>query len=348
MTTKLELSIEHLLNEYGIEANYIEDVGLVKKIYSKQGTLAMKKANLPPAELQQFETTLKFLHYKGYGMAVPVYRTTAGSYFVFDRNQAAYYIMPWLSSNKEEERNDHAFRVFKQLAELHSKTSKDEKVTEEEIDQLVETEKEKWSKRKAALERYVEKCEEQTYMSPFELYFCTYYGEMNRASDFASRKLDEWKEQMKEKKDYRTVFTHGKPTLQHFLYNVEGNGYFINFEQAKRLPPIYDLLYFFYRSCKSFPFQSDDRFQWFQTYRKHFTLREEELTLFMAQLAYPESLYKVVRDYRKNKKAKTEREHVQLLQRSYWQMKNIESFLTQIMMNEEKVKQQEAEAQMNS
>ncbi|WP_456278095.1 spore coat protein YsxE [Bacillus sp. AK128] len=352
-TTKIGYNIQPLLNEYGVEADYVEDLGSIKKIYSQQGTLALKKTKLLPNELKQFERTLKFLHYKGYGMAAPVYTTKAGSYFVFDRqHQAAYYVMPWLSPNAEEERNDHPFKMLKQLGELHVKTVKEEKISEEQISQLVDTEKEKWQKRKAELEKFVEKCEDQAFMSPFELYFCTYYQEMTRASDYALRKLDEWHELMKEKKNYRTVFTHGKPSLQHFLYNVEGNGYFINFERAKRLPPIYDLLYFYFRSCKTYPFQNDDRFQWFQTYRKHFGLREEELTLFMAQLAYPESLYKAVKDYRqsKSKKEKTERAHVQLLQRGYWQMKNIEYFLTNIMMYEEQVKQQQQqkESQMNS
>ncbi|WP_246940915.1 spore coat protein YsxE [Bacillus pinisoli] len=343
MTTKLDFAIQALLNEYGIKADYVEDRGSIKKVYSQHGTLAVKKTTLSPTELQQYERTLKFLHYKGYGMAVPVYRTTAGSYFVFDQQQSAYYVMPWLSANQEEERNDHAFKLFKQLGELHAKTSKDEQVSEEEIEKLVETEKDKWKKRKINLERYVEQCEEKTYMSPFELYFCTYYHELTRASDFASRKLDEWHEQMKEKKNYRTAFTHGKPSFQHYLYNVEGNGYLINFERAKRTPAIYDLLYFFYRSCKTFPFQNDDRFQWFQAYQKQYPLREDELTLFMAQLAYPESLYKAVQEYRKNKKGKSEREHVQHLQRAYWQMKNIEYFLTNVMMHEEKRKQQEAQ-----
>jgi spore coat protein YsxE len=350
MTTNLGYKIQPLLHEYGVEADYVEDLGDIKKIYSKQGTLAIKKAKLSPSDLQQYEQTLKFLHYKGYGMAAPVYKTKAGSYFVFDREGAAYYVMPWLAASHEEERNDHAFKVFKQLGELHAKTVQEEKVSEEEITKLVDTEKEKWIRRKIELEKYIEKCEAQSYMSPFELYFCTYYQEMTRASDYALRKLDEWYELSNEKKTYRNVFTHGKPSFQHYLYNVEGNGYFINFENAKRHPPIYDLLYFYYRSCKTYPFQNDDRFQWFQTYRKQFPLTEEELTLFMAQLAYPESLYKVVRDYRKNKKGKTERVHVQLLQRSYWQMKNIEYFLTNIMMYEEQVKQQQQqqESQMNS
>jgi spore coat protein YsxE len=348
MTTNLSYKIQPLLNQYGIEADYVEDLGSIKKIYSKQGTLAMKKTKLSLNSLQQFEDTLKFLHYKGYGMAAPVYKTKSGSYFVFDQDRTAYYVMPWLSANNEEERNDHAFKLFKRLGELHAKTVQEEKVSEEQITNLVNTEKEKWQKRKVELEKYVEKCEERTYMSPFELYFCTYYQEMTRASDYASRKLDEWHELFKEKKSYRNVFTHGKPSFQHYLYNVEGNGYFINFEHAKRHPPIYDLLYFYYRSCKTYPFQNDDRFQWFQSYRKHFPLREDELTLFMAQLAYPESLYRVVKDYRKNQKGKTERIYVQRLQRAYWQMKNIEYFLTNIMMYEQKIKQQQQESQMNS
>jgi spore coat protein YsxE len=346
MTTELRYKYQPLLKEYGIEADYIEDLGTIKKIHSNHGTLALKKTKLPINQLPQYENNLKFLQYKGHGMGAPIYRTKAGSYFVYDQDHSAYYLMPWLVANEDEERNDHAFKLFKQLGELHAKTVKDEKITAEQIDSLVQHEKEKWKKRKTELENFIEKCENQSYMSPFELYFCTYYREMMGSSDFALRKLDEWQELMNEKSNYRMVFTHGKPSFQHYLYNVEGNGLFVNFEQANHLPPIYDLLYFYYRSCKTYPFQTDDRFQWFQTYRKQFPLKKEELTLFIAQLAYPENMYRVINTYRKNKSSKMESKHVQLLQRAYWQMKNIEYFLTNIVMYEEKIKQKES--QMNS
>jgi spore coat protein YsxE len=345
MTTQLRYKYQSLLKEYGIEVDYIEDLGSIKKIHSNHGMLALKKTKLPASHLLQYENNLKFLQYKGYGFAVPIYRTSAGAYFVFDQEQSAYYLMPWLVANDEEERNDHAFKLFKQLGELHSRTVKEEKMTSDNVEILLGELTAKWKSRKEELKLFVESCEDKIYMSPFELYYCTYFQEMMRASDFALRKLDEWNELITEKKKYRTVFTHGKPSFQHFLYNIEGQGMFINFENARHLPPIYDLLYFFYRSCKTYPIQTDDRFQWFQTYRKHFPLTEDELTLFIAQLSYPEKMYNVITTYRTNQQSKSEIKHVQSLQRAYWQMKNIEFFLTHIVMFEEKKKEQESQAE---
>lgn len=341
MTSNLNQKYQRLLNEYGIEAEYIEDLGNIKKIHSNHGVVALKKSKIPYPHLNVFADNMKFLNYKAYGLGVPVYRTKTGAHFVLDEDHSAYYLMPWLQDYEEEEKNDHAFTLFKQLGELHARTVKEEKITSENVDQFTEQLKEKWKKRNEDLSQYVEQCENKVYMSPFELYFCTFYQEMIRASEFALRKLDEWQERMEDKKTYRIVFTHGKPSFKHFLYNVEGHGMFINLERSSYLPPIYDLLYFFYRSCNTYPISSDDRFQWFQTYRSHFPLKDEELALFITQLAYPEKMYQVVTKYRTNKASKNEIKHVQALQRSYWQMKNIEFFLTSIVMYEEKKKQQE-------
>jgi spore coat protein YsxE len=345
MTSQLSYKYQSLLTEYGIEVDYIEDLGSIKKIHSNHGMLALKKTKLSSVQLRQYGNNLRYLQYKGYGFGVPIYRTKSGSYFVFDQERAAYYLMPWLEANEEEERNDHAFKLFKQLGELHARTVKEEKMTDDSIEFLVGDLTEKWKRRKEELKNFIEQCEDKTYMSPFELFFCTYFQEMIRASDFALRKIDEWKELITEKKKYRTAFIHGKPSFQHFLYNVEGHGMFINFEHGSYLPPIYDLLYFFYRSCKTYPFQTDDRFQWFQTYRKHFPITDEELTLFIAQLSYPEKMYNVITSYRTNRQSKNEIKHVQSLQRAYWQMKNIEFFLTNIVMSEQRKKEQESQSE---
>ncbi len=343
MTVDLRMKYQPLLNEYGIYAEYIEDLGVIKKIHSSQGILALKKTKLTYPNLGEFENKIKFLQYKSNGFGVPIYRTSSGAIFVFDQGNAAYYLMPWLQENEDLDRNDHAFQLFKTLGELHSNTTVNEKVTSEHINYYFENEKGKWDERKGILDDFVEWSENQHYMSPFELYFCTFYQEMIRVIDFAMRKLNDWKDVIKEKETYRNVFTHGKPSFNHYLYNIEGKGLFINFEKANHFPPIYDLLFFFNRSFKTYPTKTDDRFQWFQTYREHFNLNEEEISLFIAQLAYPENMYQVVNTYLKNKQSKSEMNHVQLLQRSYWQMKNIEGFLSSIIMYEEMKKEQESQ-----
>lgn len=330
-----------MLREYGIEPQFIEDRGRVKKVHSSYGQLALKQTKLTHDQLKQYEDKLQYLQYKSPGYSVPIYRTKRGAYFVFGQENEAYYLMPWLQLPIKEDRNNQASYFFKQLGELHTHTVKEEKIRDGEIDKLVNDLTNKWQKRKDELEAFVEKCERNTYMSPFELYFCTYYQEMSHAKGFAMRKLETWKDIIKEKTKYRTVFSHGTPTFQHFLYNEDGQGLFINFERSGHTPPINDLLYFFYRSCKTYPVQNDEWFQWFLAYQKHFPLREEEVILFITYLAYPENLYQVTSQYQQNKRKKSELKHIQLLQRGYWQMKNIEFFLTRIIAFEEEKKEKE-------
>jgi spore coat protein YsxE len=341
---------QELLYPYRFKVDFVEDYGKIKKVYTDKGVFALKKLARSSRQGANFIQTMSLLSQKGFMKMIRPYRTHDGEYIVYD-GADAYYVMPWLPNEPKEERDIRYHKLFQELAELHSLTLHESKIKKEDVTKHYELLEKQWKDRKEDLEKYVEQCEQKIYMSPFELYFCLVYHECSQALEFARNKLDEWYEIMKEKEEARLVTIHGKLSAKHFIYDESGNGYFINFEQAREAPPVYDIISFYFRAFKTYPIQSYESYEWFTTYEQRFPLREEELLLLYSYLAFPELLVRSVDRYRNERASQPEMKHIQMLTAAYWQMKNIEQLLTRIMQAEQQKKaaaEQAAQAQANT
>ncbi|MDQ0244633.1 spore coat protein YsxE [Bacillus fengqiuensis] len=341
---------QELLHPYRLKVDFVEDYGKMKKVYTDKGTFALKKLASSSRQGTNFIQTMSALSQKGFMKMVRPYHTHDGQYIVYEGTNA-YYMMPWLPNEPKEERDIRYHKLFQELAQLHSITSHEIKLKQEDVKGHYDLLNKQWENRKEDLKKYVAECEQKVYMAPFELYFCMFYHECSQALGFARSKLDEWYEIMKEKENARLVTIHGKLSSKHFVYDENGNGYFINFEQAKEASPIYDIMSFYFRAFKTYPIQSYENYEWFTTYQQRFPLKEEELLLFYSYLAFPESIVRAVDRYRNERKSQTEMKHVQTLVAAYWHMKNIEQLLTRIMQAEQQKKaaaEQAAQAQANT
>jgi spore coat protein YsxE len=344
------IDYQELLDPYRLKVDYVEDYGNLKKIYTQQGVFALKRLSTSSRQDPHFIQTMGLLSQKGFMKMVQPYRTQDEQYIVYEGTNA-YYLMPWLPNEPKEERDIRYHKLFQELAHLHSLTSHEVNLKQEDIKKHYEWLSKQWDDRKEDLEKYVTECEQKLYMSPFELYFCMFYNECSHALGFARTKLDDWYEKIKEKEKARLVTIHGKLSSKHFIYDENGTGYFINFERTKEASPIYDLMPFYFRALRTYPIQSSENYEWFTTYQQHFSLREEELLLFYCYMAFPELIVRAVDQYRNEQGAQTEMKHVQTLVASYWHMKNIEQLLTRIMQAEQQKKaaaEQAAQAQAHS
>ncbi|WP_110111511.1 spore coat protein YsxE [Bacillus sp. CGMCC 1.16541] len=318
-----QLTYGPLLEQYRLQVDFIEDYGKVKKVYTNQGVFALKRVDDRSLSHNHFIQKVQHLHQKGFMKFVPIYQTTEGAYTVPYRN-AYYYLMPWLPDNPTEERDIRYHKLFQELAQLHALSAHEVDVVGEDIEAHYEALKKTWEDRQAELEQYVVESEKKVYMSPFELYFCTFYYETTRALEYAQEKLKQWYEYTKEKEKIRVTTVHGKLSAKHFVYDERGNGYFINFEQAREASPIYDLVSFYYRTLKTYPMTTMDSYEWYSTYEQHFPLREEERLLLHMYLAFPEPIYQAVVQYRQNYRSKRELDHTKSLLSAFWLTKNLE------------------------
>ncbi|MEH7379771.1 spore coat protein YsxE [Bacillus sp. JJ1533] len=339
---KIDVSkIGPILKKYNLQPLSFEQFGKVTKVMTNKGTYALKVIShkINPS----FPTLLQQLFQQGYTRAVPIYPTVEGKYLVY-HNQKFYYLMPWLKSSTPQQRGGHYHALFKEIARIHLTTARKQQISDKnEITGHYEAIIKKWEERNQFLEKFVEEAETKWFMSPFELQFCTYFYESSLASSFARNQLDRWHELMVEKESFRTVLTLNNLSDTHLLYDESGKGYLSNFERAAYGNPTNDLVILYYRILKTFPTLCTDCLEWFESYQSRFPLREEEFYLLLSHLAFPESLYRCVQNYTAQKQKRSELEHVQLLQRAYWQMKNIEFVSVKLLEAEQKRKEQEKE-----
>ncbi|RUQ27853.1 spore coat protein YsxE [Peribacillus cavernae] len=330
------MEAEAILQYYSLHVNYVENYGKVKKIYSDKGVFALK--TISPHAGMDFFRNIQHLYQRGYNRIVPIYPAVDGRYAVLD-NGKLYYLMPWLLDKETEERDERHMRLFRELARMHALSVKEIPVNKENREEHYQQTTEQWKKQREFIEEFVHSCEKKWYMSPFELLFCMYFTDILQALKYAEKKLEEWYEKTKDDEKVRTVVTHGKLSIQHFIYDDRGYGHFINLEDSKIVPPHFDLLPFLVTSARTYPTQGDEYVNWLYNYLTYFPLREEEMLLFQSYLAYPGSSIQSVRNYFEKKGGKSELAYVSQLQRQYWLLKNIEYVVTKIEEMEQKKKE---------
>lgn len=291
------------------------------KVYSNKGTFALKK--IVPNSGTDFIRHVHQLYQKGYNRIVPIYPTNDGRYAVL-HDKDLYYLMPWLSNEVKENRKERHQQLFRELARLHTLSSKEITVKKEERTEHYEKTIQQFEKNQEFLTGFIEECEKKTYMSPFQLLFCLYFNEIVQALSFSKKKFEEWYEKTKEQEKARMVINHGKISSEHFLFDEKGYGYFANFEDAGFGSPIHDLLPFLSRSLKTNPKRNDECVDWITHYFKYFPFKTDEKLLFYSYLAYPLPIIQVVEKYFRKQNPKNELKFVQHLQHQYWYLKNTE------------------------
>ncbi|MBS2969903.1 spore coat protein YsxE [Metabacillus sp. KIGAM252] len=329
-----------ILDQYQVKLEFAEQHSpRLIKVYSPQGTFALKK--LRASRSAVFEDRVRSVYEAGYTNLIPIYRNVHNQLVTAGR-QDYYYLMPWLPDSQSDERSARHDYLFKETAKLHRKTLQEIKLKGGEAEASFEATKKRWEEQKNAYEAYVEKCEKQWYLSPFELQAVTYFVEAARATDFAIERLEEWNEAMKEKETARTSFIHGNLSVQHVVYDSSEKSYLINFEKARRAAPMNDLLQFYYKTFNTYPIRCEECVDWFYTYQKDFPFTKEEMPLFISYLSYPEALYRTVLAPGNQMNKPSQLQQNKDLIKAYWYFKNNEYFVMRLVDIENKKK---AEAQ---
>ncbi len=322
------VNLHEICKQYLLHVHYSESFGRIHKIYSDKGVYALK--SIPAEQSMFFIRHVQNLYQRGYYQVAPIYLTNDGRYGVLYMNRL-YYLMPWLTNDESGERNEKHKQMFRELARLHSLTVKETAIEREEREQHFERTIDAWKKQQSFMEEFLSHCEGKWYMSPFEQLFCSYYYDLSQAITFSIRKFEEWYEGTKESEKVRVVMVHGKFSLQHFLLDEQGTGYFINLENSRAMPQHFDLLPFFVKYCHTYPTRCDECIEWLYSYLRYFPMRDDEMMLFISYLAFPTNVLDIVEIYHNKKyERKTEYQYVNQLQKYYWQLKNVEYLVMKI------------------
>ena len=74
---------------------------------------------------------VQFLYHKGYNRIVPIYPTLDGRYAVLYEN-TLYYLMPWLANEEKEDHHEKNKQLFRELARLHTLSTREVPIRNEE------------------------------------------------------------------------------------------------------------------------------------------------------------------------------------------------------------------------
>lgn len=185
------------------------------------------------------------------------------------------YIEPKVISGEEK-----AVDMMYILSLLHNKTSFYKEVVLDDIKALYE----QMTKKIEYLYYYYRDIqdiiEKKVYMAPDEYLLVRNMTAVYMALDYAKRKIDNWYEDVKNKKSLRYALLHYKVETSHF---IEGDSsYFISWDHAQKDFPIYDFLNFFQSE-----YQTLDMNSLFNIYKHKYPFTNDEENLFFSLISLP-------------------------------------------------------------
>lgn len=236
---------------------------------------------------------------------VPILKTN-GQVAVLDDEHTAYYLIPWISSYNG---NLKLVECFAQLASFHHATKQEVSIYKNEWERkLTELEA-----RGRDLEREINhvllSCENEHYMSPFSLQFCTNFTRTMHLIQMFQRLIRTLKRELDNNQTHSYCINHGHLKRPHMLW--DNKLCLINYENAIVRNPIYDLFDFFTDEMSSYA-NGFDFFTYeksLQAYLKVYQLSRLEVLYLYILLMDPSDYMEEASLYRlqKTKKPMTER-----------------------------------------
>ncbi len=324
-------SIGHILFQYDLYPEKIEQFGKVKKIVSPRGTFALKETTMTQDQANWFCHCVQRIQKLNFKQIVPLVATKYGD-LTLTRGNKTYYVQPWFEEDFQYPEEKKEKILFKQMGKLHGLTVKHQEFSKETIETSAQDLISRWEKRRLDMEYFAEEAERKTYMSPFELTFLTHYSRLDMLANTATKLLREWQDQCLEKKSFRAVLCHGKLDRSHIFYHPNGYGYLFNFEKAVLDTPARDLAISFRKSFQYTLWNEDQGAEWLETYQQFLLLEEEEKKLFASYLIYPEPIFHCLDLYRNRDGSITELQYVQLLEKRIITMTRVNHFIHETLL----------------
>lgn len=123
---------------------------------------------------------------------------------------------------------------------LHAKTSYNKEVSEETFREIYENIKNNILYLRDYYLKYYELYLKEIYLPPSKYEFIRNYSKIQAAINFSEQELDNWYENVKDKKNERIALVHNNLSLDHYIKSDKE--YLISWDQAKFDTPVLDLV----------------------------------------------------------------------------------------------------------
>lgn len=315
--------LQDVLEQYRLKPHYLEEDGQLYKLYTWDGVYALKKLGNDNGRAMNLYRTVMELERNQVHHAVPIIPTRDKGMFSTDGSYY-YYLTPWIET-KDLAARDTLADLFKASAVLHKRTTKEESFSAEDRKQLYEEAVKKIELREQRMEEFLEHCEKQIYLSPYELTYCLNYTELRKLDEVAKQKLEEWYEKTSDKSNQRVVLCHGNLRLEHLVYHHNHKPYLINFERSTISSPVTDLKYLIEHQFYRYPSSRKNMLVAMKTYERLNALTADERLMLGWSLLQMDLVESEISQYVRRTE-KNEQKQVKRLQRIIWLKQNVSHF----------------------
>ncbi len=199
-----------------------------------------------------------------------------------DDSRSDIYIFEYIEDTNYP-KDQKAIDMIRSVANLHSKTSYNKEVREDKFKEIYDDIKSNLLYYKDRYTKTVEQIEEKIFMSPSEYLFIRNSSKLFSEIEFASAKLDDWYESVKEKRETRVSVVHNNLSLEHYLRGEKSA--LISWDKSLIDSPVLDIYNLYQKEALEVEFASV-----LQEYFKHVNYTEEEKELLFILLCMPKEI----------------------------------------------------------
>lgn len=287
-------NIRSAVDAYNLFPNELNEVtdGLYQ-VNTGQHKYALKQSGISGEELSVWKDVYQLASKYDIRSILPVYLTKHSALYT-KQIDLIHYLTPWITDEMNGD-GPAIQAIFKCIAETHAKTKKVYRVEPAPIIDRFSEYRKSCSTIHHRLLEYVERFEQNRFMSPFELQVCTHFHVLNRTLSELDRNIEQFCNIMDDKGEWNYSLCHGNLDVSHVL--KENQSYLINWENALFDNATVDLSRFFNHHVRHKYHSSDKLMEYLSTYISGNPLNQQEAYLLAITTLNPLPYIKVIDAY---------------------------------------------------
>ena len=169
------------------------------------------------------------------------------------------------------------------VASLHNKTSYSKEVTLDKYKEIYENIMANILYKENFYNELIRLSEDSVFPSPSSQLLLVNSSKIFASLDFSKKELENWYNQVSDKKKQRVSLIHNNLKLEHYLKN--DSDYLISWENSKIDTPVLDLVTLYRNECLNVDFSDK-----LNKYLQSFSLSEDEIILFFVLIIIPNEI----------------------------------------------------------
>ncbi|MFC2948493.1 hypothetical protein [Virgibacillus sediminis] len=289
-------TVRKVMNSYSVYPNYITKVtDRLFRIQDGQGDYALKKSLLTRETVAGWENAYHLAASQNLRSVLPVYLTHKGNLHV-EMDGSIYYLTPWVQTDERQDKKEYIKGLFHGLGDIHANTKRSESIDKDEVWNSFDTYKEYCIGLQQDLLSFVERFENNRYMSPVELLVCTHFKELEAACFLGAKRTEQLMEKGRQDRRWNWSLCHGNLRMSHTLQTA-ADPFLINWENTMYDNAVRDLSGLFSRETIYHNHSGSLFMELFPEYMEKNKLTTTELYLLIIHLVNPSSYLKLIRMY---------------------------------------------------